>query len=253
MKQKNVTEFIRVEKSKNYTVIHNEFLRRNDLSWKAKGILAYVLSLPDDWNINLKELMQHATDGEGSFRSGWKELEEKGYAQRYPVKDEQTKRIKSWQTTIYEVAQKPYCKKPHVENPNVEKPHVENRNLLSTKELSTDIQSTNSTNKDHSAAKAERIPFKEIIDYLNEQTGRRYSHSANKNQDLIKARWNEGFRVEDFKQVIDTKVKDWSNDSKMNQYLRPVTLFSNKFDDYLNQAPTNGGDDGDGSYGGIEF
>src|SRR5699024_1063335 len=85
-------------------------------------------------------------------------------------------------------------------------------------------------NKDHSTAKAERIPYKEIIDYLNEQTGRRYSHKANKNQDLIKARWNEGFRVDDFKQVIDTKVKDWSNDSKMNQYLRPVTLFSNKFD-----------------------
>jgi uncharacterized phage protein (TIGR02220 family)/predicted phage replisome organizer len=92
-------------------------------------------------------------------------------------------------------------------------------------------------NKDHSTAKAERIPYKEIIDYLNEQTGRRYSHKAAKNQDLIKARWNEGFRVDDFKQVIDTKVKDWSNDSKMNQYLRPVTLFSNKFDDYLNQVP----------------
>ena len=93
-------------------------------------------------------------------------------------------------------------------------------------------------NKDHSPAKAERIPFKEIIDYLNDQTGRRYSHTANKNQDLIRARWNEGFRVEDFKQVIDTKVKDWGNDSKMNQYLRPVTLFSNKFDEYLNQGAT---------------
>ena len=40
-----------------------------------------------------------------------------------------------------------------------------------------------------------------------------------------------------FKQVIDTKVKDWGNDSKMNQYLRPITLFSSKFDDYLNQTP----------------
>ena len=54
---------------------------------------------------------------------------------------------------------------------------------------------------------------------------------------MIRARWNEGFRVDDFKRVVDTKVKDWGNDSKMNQYLRPVTLFSNKFDDYLNQSP----------------
>lgn len=124
-----------------------------------------------------------------------------------------------------------------------------NQNDTTIPEITTEI----TTDIKDSAAKAERIPFKEIIDYLNEQTGRRYSHSANKNQDLIKARWNEGFRVEDFKRVIDTKVKDWSNDSKMNQYLRPVTLFSNKFDDYLNQVPTNGGDDGGGSYGGIEF
>ena len=121
-----------------------------------------------------------------------------------------------------------------------------NTELEKEKELETDKE-------DHSTAKAERIPYKEIIDYLNEQTGRKYLHSANKNQDLIRARWNEGFRLEDFKQVIDTKIKDWSNDSKMNQYLRPVTLFSNKFDDYLNQVPTNGGDDGGGSYGGIEF
>ena len=67
MKQTNKTEFVRVEKTKNYTVIHNQFLKRKDLSWKAKGILAYVLSLPDDWNINLNELMKHATDGEASL------------------------------------------------------------------------------------------------------------------------------------------------------------------------------------------
>src|SRR5699024_3542674 len=108
------------------------------------------------------------------------------------------------------------------------------KKLATNKEL-TVKKVDRESNKNHSPAKAERIPDKEIIDYLNEQTGRRYSHTANKNQDLIKARWNEGFRVDDFKRVIDTKVKDWSNDSKMNQYLRPVTLFSNKFDDYLNQ------------------
>lgn len=100
----------------------------------------------------------------------------------------------------------------------------------------TSINNT-SINKDHSTAKAERIPYKSIIDYLNEKTGKRYSHTANKNKDLIKARWNEGFRENDFKKVIDTKVEEWSNNEKMKQYLRPVTLFSNKFDEYLNQAP----------------
>ena len=114
--------------------------------------------------------------------------------------------------------------------------NLRNDTEVSQESLTVDDTVNDNSRKD-STAKAERIPFKEIIDYLNEQTGRRYSHTANKNQDLIRARWNEGFRVDDFKRVIDTKVKDWSNDSKMNQYLRPVTLFSNKFDDYLNQSP----------------
>ena len=110
----------------------------------------------------------------------------------------------------------------------------------------TSIRDTSIRDNSNSTAKAERIPYKEIIDYLNEQTGRRYSHTANKNQDLIKARWNEGFRLDDFIQVVDNKVNDWLRDEKMNQYLRPATLFSNKFDGYLNETNkrkvTNGND-----------
>ena len=100
-------------------------------------------------------------------------------------------------------------------------------------EITTEI----TTEKDHSPAKAERIPFKKVIDYLNEQTDKRYSHNANKNQDLIRARWNEGFRLDDFKQVIDNKIIDANNPHHMfkEKYLRPVTLFGNKFDEYLNQ------------------
>ena len=97
---KNTTEFIRVEKNKNYTTINNEFLKRNDMSWKAKGILAYILHLPNDWSINLNEIMTHATEGERAFRSGWKELEEHGYVKRYPVREGQ--RISHWETVVNE-------------------------------------------------------------------------------------------------------------------------------------------------------
>ena len=105
-----------------------------------------------------------------------------------------------------------------------------------SKESLTVDDTLNDNSRKESTAKAERIPYKEIIDYLNEQTGRKYSHKANKNQDLIKARWNEGFRLDDFIQVVDNKVNDWLRDEKMNQYLRPATLFSNKFDGYLNET-----------------
>jgi uncharacterized phage protein (TIGR02220 family) len=54
-------------------------------------------------------------------------------------------------------------------------------------------------------------------------------------KDLIKARWNEGQRLDDFKKVINVKSSQWLNDSNMNKYLRPQTLFGNKFDDYLQE------------------
>jgi uncharacterized phage protein (TIGR02220 family) len=79
------------------------------------------------------------------------------------------------------------------------------------------------------------IPYAEIIEYLNNKIGTRYLYTSRKTQDLIKARWNEGFRLNDFIVVIDKKVLEWYNDNKMKMYLRPETLFSNKFESYLNQ------------------
>lgn len=80
--------------------------------------------------------------------------------------------------------------------------------------------------------------IKIIIDYLNEKTGKKYRYRSKGTQRIITARLNEGFTVEDFKTVIDNKVNDWLNDSKMSQYLRPETLFGNKFEGYLNQSIT---------------
>lgn len=48
-------------------------------------------------------------------------------------------------------------------------------------------------------------------------------------------RLNEGFDIEDFRKVIDTKVDAWKNDETMNTYLRPATLFGPKFEGYLNE------------------
>ena len=86
-------------------------------------------------------------------------------------------------------------------------------------------------------------PFKEIIAYLNEKTGRDFRASSKFNQTFIRARWNEGYSLEQFKKVIDTKVAMWKG-SKMEDYLRPETLFGTKFESYLNQTarPTGNSD-----------
>lgn len=77
--------------------------------------------------------------------------------------------------------------------------------------------------------------YKDIVLYLNEKSGKNFRYSSKKTKDLIQARLNEGFTIDDFKTVIDKKVAEWKDDGKMNQYLRPETLFGTKFESYLNQ------------------
>lgn len=76
--------------------------------------------------------------------------------------------------------------------------------------------------------------YKEIISYLNMILDSNYKYTTKKTQDCIKARLNDGFTVEDFKTVIDKKAKEWKG-TTMERYLRPETLFGNKFEGYLNQ------------------
>lgn len=90
--------------------------------------------------------------------------------------------------------------------------------------------------KEREEKKKEQIPYKKIIEHLNNKTGKKYSYKASGNQRLIKARYNEDYKLEDFIKVIDVKVDEWLNNSEMNMYLRPETLFkSSNFDKYLNQ------------------
>lgn len=78
------------------------------------------------------------------------------------------------------------------------------------------------------------IPYQEIINCLNEKAKANYKASTRKTRDLIKARFNEGFSLDDFMVVIDKKCAEWMN-TDMQKYLRPETLFGTKFESYLNQ------------------
>lgn len=84
------------------------------------------------------------------------------------------------------------------------------------------------------------IPYSEIISYLNEKAGRSFK-TTEAHKRFIKARWNEDYKLDDFKKVVDNKVADWTgktiNGQPAEKYLQPSTLFGTKFDNYLNQAP----------------
>jgi hypothetical protein len=121
------TNFIKTKKERNYTVLDNFFIKDVTLSWKAKGVMAYLLSLPEDWTIHLSEIETHATDGKDSLRSALKELKEHNYLKAY-----QKKENGKFGEMVYIIIENPQTKIPLSENPLAEIPLSENQTLLNT-------------------------------------------------------------------------------------------------------------------------
>ena len=74
-----------------------------------------------------------------------------------------------------------------------------------------------------------------VIDYLNKKASTNYRATTKNTQSFINARVKEGYAVEDFKKVIDSKSREWLG-TDFEKYLRPATLFGTKFENYLNEA-----------------
>ena len=74
-----------------------------------------------------------------------------------------------------------------------------------------------------------------VIDYLNKKASTNYRATTKNTQGFINARVKEGYTVEDFKKVIDSKSREWLG-TDFEKYLRPATLFGTKFENYLNEA-----------------
>ena len=121
----------RVDKSRDYTVLSNHIFKDRTLSAKAKGLLAEMLSLPDDWDYTLKGLTFLFSDGIDSVRQGIRELEEHGYVVRQRRRDEKG-RLCDMEYVIYETPHKtvsddgnntpPACACPAPDVPVLENP-----------------------------------------------------------------------------------------------------------------------------------
>lgn len=100
-----------------------------------------------------------------------------------------------------------------------------------------EVSKRNNRKKDTLSGKPDDVPYDAVIDYLNEKTGKHYRSKAAATRKLIKARFAEGYTLEDFKRVIDTKTSQWLN-TDQDKFLRPETLFRpSHFESYLNESP----------------
>ena len=114
----------RTVKNRNYTVMSNYHLRDKNLSLKSKGLLSFMLSLPEDWKYSLKGLAAISKDGIYVIRNCVKELEKYGYVQRRKARNDKGQMV-DVEYIIYEqpVNSKKY---PCLENPTSENPILEN-------------------------------------------------------------------------------------------------------------------------------
>lgn len=103
------------------------------------------------------------------------------------------------------------------------------------KEESINIKDKRNNNKNILLGKPNSAyQYAEVVDYLNQRANTAFKDKSKDTRTHIKARFDEGFTLEDFKTVIDKKVSEWKG-TDMAKYLRPATLFGSKFESYLNQ------------------
>ena len=157
---------IRVNKTKNYTVMSNEHLKDKRLSLKAKGLLSVMLSLPDTWDYSISGLVAICKESETAVKSTLNELKSCGYlvvTKKMPNETE-SGRIE-YVYDIFEKAQagKQEVEKQGVENLGVENLGVENVRQLSTKESSTDKSNTDKSNTNNKKKEGKRAGYDEII------------------------------------------------------------------------------------------
>lgn len=186
MTEQNTTTEVRTNKRKNaYVMIDNAFFEDTRLSWKAKGLMGYLLSRPDNWKINHKDLVNRSKDGKDAVTSTLQELQNVGYIHYFQERAERGK-FGKWIWDVYETPldnphYKPHTEnphtveieeKPHTDSPHTEKPHTENPHYNNTNLNNTDLNNKDLKQDDDDNAQAREQLYDSFYtpeDYLKEQ------------------------------------------------------------------------------------
>ena len=134
----------RVERTSNYTVMSNYHLRDKTISFKAKGLLSMMLSLPENWDYTLAGLARISLEGKDAVRATIVELEKAGYIQRRQTTDKAGK----FGSNEYIIREYPASHEPPPEGPSPAQPLPENPTTENPSTVSTQTDSPTQINKD---------------------------------------------------------------------------------------------------------
>lgn len=242
----------KIEKNKDYTIMSNYHLRDRELSYKAKGLLSFMLSLPEDWDYSLNGLCAISKESKDGIRSILKELQEHHYIEIEKVRGD--KGYFEYNYLIYEI---PHFKNVEKNNPGMENPYMDNPDMETTTQINTNKQ----IDKDDKTISSFFIPEEhniltlELINrgYINESDTQMFYYDDlfeklldedNEYKDLIKLihyiiprvvkrdfRDDDGNIIENkygyFKSSIESNIR------KLNNYDKPLWDFDDEFYDEI--------------------
>lgn len=235
------TKFVKTKKERNYTVLDNTFIQDASLSWKAKGLMTYLLSLPDDWEIHLSEIEKHSTDGKAALRSAINELKEHGY-----LRAEQKRKDNRFAEMIYVIIENPaenekslFTDFQETGKQKTEKLNSENRTLQNT--------NNNKVLKEQNTDNISKKPKEQYDAIFNHYLGnhKKLYEQGKLETDKVKIAYDKDgkliqgllkiFSVDDILKVLDRGMADWF--CLNNGYTLSPILSDSVFSRLLNARP----------------
>ena len=230
----NQATIYRTRSSDPFCRIPNETLQDKNLSFKAKGILAYLLSKPEDWIPQVNDLEKSSSDGEAAIRSALMELRKCGYAQLQKVMHKG--QVKKWILVVSDAPKFPKSTKsviqgeslnqpppeaephsdfPHLDFPHLEIPHLENRPLSNTDTTNTELTKTEKKTR-FSKPSVEEVKIFCVSIGLPESDGEGFWLSKEGTG------WD---KVKDWKATVRCwKHNGWMPSQKRNGFSKPPTV-----------------------------
>ena len=214
---------IRVNKTKDYTIISNNCFKNKEMSLKAKGLLSLMLSLPDDWDYSISGLVSLSKDGKDSVMNALTELEKYGYLKRTRITNAKGQ-FAGYDYDIYE--------KPFIENPQEGKPYAEKPNTDNPPQLNTNISNTKELNTKKKVSKKNSFSFilesystdEEVLSLLNDWLDNRKSKHLAMTEHSIKLNLNKldkmasdsNMSVKDY--LTEVVCRGWGSFFVINNY-----------------------------------
>lgn len=165
----------RIKKGPNpFVMIDHRPLCDSRLSWRARGILAYLLSKPDDWQIVIEHLIKQGTEGRDAVKSAFQELRELGYASLEVFRDSESGKVTGSTWTLFEIAQNRQTEKPSTGKPQEDCTAIlENRDTGKPEDgksatSNNDFSKNKKTTKNKDAGASVSLEMEEIVNAWNE-------------------------------------------------------------------------------------